>query len=172
MHASVGFPPHPLATHVLTWTRISEDVYTNASTQSCTCKMQGLFYLTFNCNSFRTHLFIILPKQVCFYLVAIYALHDGRNDFVCYSEVLQHWVHCRVCGEVGKQFDILTIKIYIIFNYLLFRACLKHMVVASHKLCCVPSQGESSHSSQTFKVLFIKGIRNSVFILTLFLCGR
>lgn len=66
MHASVGFPPHPLATHVLTWTRISEDVYTNASTQSCTCKMQGLFYLTFNCNSFRTHLFIILPKQVCF----------------------------------------------------------------------------------------------------------
>lgn len=111
-------------------------------------------------------------SKFVFYLVAIYALHNGRNDFVCYSEVLQHWVHCRVCGEVGKQFDILTIKIYIIFNYLLFRACLKHMVVASHKLCCVPSQGESSYSSQSFKVLFIKGIRNSVFILTLFLCGR
>lgn len=122
--------------------------------------MQGLLYLAFNSNSLSTHLFITPPKQVCFYLVAVYTLHNERNDFVSYSEILQHWVHCCVCREVGEQFNILTINICIILKYLLSRACLKHMVVGRHQLCCTQfklqfAQGESAHlSHKVFKLFF------------------
>lgn len=60
----------------------------------------GFVLLGFNSNSLSTHLFITSPKQVCFYLVAVYTLHNERNDFVCYSETLQDWMHCCVCREV------------------------------------------------------------------------
>ncbi len=41
-----GFPPHPLATHVLiTWAQTNEHMQTNGSTWSCIYEIQGLFYL-------------------------------------------------------------------------------------------------------------------------------
>lgn len=70
--------------------------------------------------SFQCYLFITLPKQVGFYLVAVYTLHNERNDFVCYSKILQHRVHCCVCRGVREQFNIVTINICIMLNYLLF----------------------------------------------------
>lgn len=74
--------------------------------------------------SLSTHPFISMPEQVCcFYLVAVYTSRNERNDFVCYSKILQHWVHCCVCREVREQFNVLTIHICIIINYLLF-SCL------------------------------------------------
>lgn len=116
-----GFPPHPLATHV--HARAHRRAHeSNTSVSTCLCIYEIVLILFGFKKTFVQNTSIIsLPKRVCFfYLVAVYTLHNERNDFVCYSEILQHWVHCCVCGEVREQFNMLTINNCIILSYLLF----------------------------------------------------
>lgn len=61
------------------------------------------------------------------YLVPVYTLRNERNNFVCYSKILQDWMHCCVCGEVREEFNILTINNCILLHYLhSLSVCLSH----------------------------------------------
>lgn len=46
---------------------------------------------------------VIFLSAGLLYLIAIYTIHDERNDFVCYSKVLQHRMHFGVCREIREK---------------------------------------------------------------------